>query len=237
MDDNTLDPPGTIAIVMDRPGDGGPAGDAWGLEVMLYARYLGFQAKLFSPKGFVLDATSPEGERFAPTIPTSPLGLAALAAQRGLGETMVTPQIASVADWYATYLEPLAGSDLIGEHIEVGCSIESIGHAEPLPEDDSVVEEDEDADLPPDFLIHWRDASGEAYEDRFEAIIDVRCIEIAAVSHLSALDAPDYYFSLGWRSNGSAQVDSVDFSQICQFFAALTERSKLDVYANLGGFS
>ena len=252
--ENILEPPGTIAILGSGPLT---------IELALYARYLGFSVTVLAaeeigaPLGRLPDAKPP-------SLFATPLGLAALAAQRGLGGTMVDLDVTNHRQWIENYYVPLIEADLLRGRFNQQAQIQSISFAppdakvqdretdqtDPLNEAGEVVNEDEDEDLlPPDFLITWVDADGQHHQDRFEAIIDARPGDQAGISAWPELapqpkhpantdDLPDFYLTLpDLTSNTPTDSEmAAAFERIRQTFAQLCDRETLDVYRNLGGF-
>ncbi|WP_164101076.1 FAD-dependent oxidoreductase [Candidatus Laterigemmans baculatus] len=245
---DTLDPPGRIAIL-----GGGPIG----IEAALYARYLGYSVVLFERDQLAARLLT-ESEGVPPAICTSPLGLAAVAAQRGLGGTTVELEPESCEAWARDYFLRIAESDLLSGRIRTATTVERLEWA---PEDEDS-EDSEDADgggsdeaeelaeddgpLPPDYLVHFVDSEGTAGVERFEAVIDARGSEAAWIGPGdepagepggepgAGEPLPAYLYRLGSRAAAGADYHA-GLVQIRELFAGLWGRPGLDVYANLGG--
>ncbi|XZE55435.1 hypothetical protein SH139x_001446 [Planctomycetaceae bacterium SH139] len=167
-----LEPPGTIAVI-----GGGPLG----IEAALYGRYLGYQVTLFEA-GRLAASLAADPTAIPPETCVSALGLAALAAQRTVGGTMITVKPTSHADWLSEYFEQLAEVDLLAGRIRLGVEVTRIDWAPPElegaelegpeadepeadePEPDGLADEqaeedaedDAAAEIPPDFLVFVR---------------------------------------------------------------------------------
>ena len=244
--DNTLEPPGTIAVL-----GGGPLA----IETALFARYLGFSVSLYSTDLLVAQLHK-FPENTTPTLLASPLGLASLAAQRGLGGTMVELDCPDYGTWINQYFRPLAEVDFLKGAIHSQVRLDRINLAQ--VEDDA----DADEDLPPDFVIEWTNgqaqpADREKHADRFEAIIDMRAHLVPGLGSISTNawfpsdvtwlgpgsevppSAPDYYLCLAELPDAALSDSDMlsGFQRIQKLFSLLCDRPKLDVYGSLGGFA
>lgn len=237
MTDDTLDPPGRIAIL-----GGGPIG----IEAAVYARYLGYSVVLFE-RGQLVSRLLAEPDQAPPTNCTSPLGLAAVAAQRGLGGTTVELMPATNEEWAREYFERLADSDLLSGRVRTSTTVERLEWAPEEDDSEDSDQEDEegaeeeaedDGPLPPDFLVHFVDAQGGAGVERFEAVIDARGEAAAWIGPGDepgeSEKPPAYFYRLGSRAAAGTDYRG-GLLQIRQLFATLWDRPGLDVYANLGG--
>jgi hypothetical protein len=119
-----LEPPGTIAVI-----GGGPLG----IEAALYGRYLGYQVTLFEADRLAASLAA-DPTAIPPETCVSALGLAALAAQRTVGGTMITVKPTSHAEWLSEYFEQLAEVDLLAGRIRLGAEVTRIDWAPPEPE-------------------------------------------------------------------------------------------------------
>lgn len=105
-----VDTPATIAIL-----GAGPIG----LEAALYARFLGYDVRVFD-QGEVAENVRRWGHvrMFTPfAMNASPLGLAALAAQDEDFRAPPEDALLSGLEWLEQYLRPLAQSDLLADHV------------------------------------------------------------------------------------------------------------------------
>ncbi len=239
--EDTLDPPGTIAII-----GGGPLG----IEAALYGRYLGYDVTLFEA-GQLVQGLRAAADHIAPQPCTTPLGIAAIAAQRGLGGTSVDLQIATIADWIGEYYDRLLDCDLLADRLHTWTEVthwedaplqaddpiaadEESAEAQEVEEDDAT-EEDEEG-IPPDFLVHFRTLDGQTHSRQFEALIDARgatSVPLAPAGYPNLEDRA-YLFVLGRKSDPEMDFAS-GLGQVRQIFAQLWGRASLDVYSNLGG--
>ena len=235
MTDDTLDPPGSICIL-----GGGPLG----IEAALYGRYLGYSVVLFEADRLVRSLRS-DPDRTPPDFCTSPLGLAAVAAQRGLGGTRAELHPESFQQWADEYFDPITASDLLSGRVRTETRVERL---ELAPEDELGEQPGEDADpeqdemdagdepAPPDFLVHYVAADGAAGVERCEAVIDARGGGALWIGpgEQPPETLPPYLYHLGTRA--AAGTDYRDgLKQIRALYANLWGRPALDVYANLGG--
>lgn len=257
--EDTLETPGTIAIL-----GAGPIG----IEAALYGRYLGYQVTLFEAKE---PCASLNENRMAPAPQhcTSPLGSAALAAQRtGRGGTTIEIEASTIGQWFDEYWAPLLNTDLLAGRIRSGVTVEALRLVPPEESDateeadasdevdasdeadmpseeasrqdgagESLYQEDEE-EIPEDYLVVWRAEDGSEQSERFEAILDARggnaawigpgdCIE-------TAVALPPYLAWIGSRKDSNSDYLS-GLADIREVFAVLSGRPHLDVYQNLGG--
>lgn len=231
MSDDTLDPPGSICIL-----GGGPVG----IEAALYGRYLGYSVILFEADRLVRSLRAAP-DHAPPDFCTSPLGLAAVAAQRGLGGTRADLHPESFQQWADEYFEPIAASDLLSGRVRTRTTVERLELApedelgdDQEPEQDELAEDDEPA--PPDFLVHYIGADGLAGIERCEAVIDARGAGSPWIGpgEQPSDPLPPYLYQLGTRAAAGADYRE-GLKQIRALYASLWGRSGLDVYANLGG--
>ena len=239
--ENTLDPPGTIAVL-----GAGPVG----IEAALYARYLGYDVTLFEsaqPLSQLRDRLSEP----PPQACSSPLGRAALAAQRGGGGTMVEIEPENLGEWLEQYFLPLLETDLLSGRVRAGCRVTELVLAA-MDADDAAdaannsegeleIEAEEDAsdeEIPPDFIVRYQSADGTALEQRFEAVIDARGCNADWIGPgpaiATASELPAYYYWLGKKLAADCTYES-GLEQIPPLFADLSGRGSLNVYRNLGG--
>lgn len=229
--EDTLDPPGTIAIL-----GGGPLG----LEAALYGRYLGYDVQLFEA-GQICQSLRGDAHAPVPSQYTTALGLAALAAQKGLGGTRAELAIKTQGEWITDYFERLAQCDLLADRVHTWSEVLEVTDAPLLDDegdgsldDNAQSDDDDEAPIPPDFLVHYKTLAGERQEDRFEAIIDARGLN-ARPSLIDQWPVPrSYYFPLGRLADPHTDFPK-GLEQLRCIFAQLWGRADLDVYQNLGG--
>lgn len=251
--EDTLETPGTIAIL-----GAGPIG----IEAALYGRYLGYQVTLFEAKE---PCASLNENRLdpAPQHCTSPLGSAALAAQRtGRGGTTIEIDASTIGQWFDEYWAPLLNTDLLSGRIRSGVTVEALrlvppeesdatDEADPSEEVDvhreeaaaedrageSIYLEDEE-EIPEDYLVVWRAEDGSEQSERFEAILDARGGNAPWIGPGDCIetadDLPPYLAWIGSRKNSNGDYLS-GLADIREVFAILSGRPHLDVYQNLGG--
>ena len=111
-----IDTPAKIAIL-----GAGPIG----LEAALYARFLGYQVDVFE-RGQIADNVTrwAHVRMFSPwNMNTSPLGLAALAAQDPTYQPPPPQSLLTGQEYLARYLHPLAETDLLTESIHAQTTV------------------------------------------------------------------------------------------------------------------
>ena len=157
----SVDTPATIAILGAGP---------MGLETALYARFLGYDVKLYE-RGTIADNVLRWGHvrMFMPfSRNCSRLGLAALAAQ----DDKYRPPNPSAPligrEWVRQYLLPLAQTDLLVDHIREHVTVVRVSRQELLKED--LPDLPERGDSP--FRILLREQSGSEYSEEADIVID-----------------------------------------------------------------
>jgi thioredoxin reductase len=156
-----VDTPATIAILGAGPS---------GLEAALYARFLGYAVVIFE-RGRVGEHLRQWGHvrMFSPFgMNCSPLALAALAAQDESWQPPADDALLTGGEFVARYLEPLAATDLLSDHIRVGHEVLAVGRENFLKED-APGSEDRGAF---DFRLLARDAEGREYIEQADVVID-----------------------------------------------------------------
>ena len=226
---NTLDPPGSIAIL-----GGGPVG----IEAALYGRYLGYQVTLFEADRLAASLWQTP-EQSAPANFASPLGVAALAAQRASGGTALDLEVTTCQQWAEDYFQRLGETDLLSGRIRLGQPVTRIAWAPPEEEGESEEaagdEEPSSDEVPADFFVFCSAADEEPVGERFEAIIDARGAQAPNLGpHSDGAPIAEYYFRVG-RCADPTMDYITGLDQIRSLFAALQDRPGLDVYRNLGG--
>ena len=234
---NTLDPPGTIAVLGAGP---------LGIEAALYARYLGYDVVIFESAGIA--QTVRQTPTAAPPDPcVSPLGIAALAAQRTVGGTHVELEPTTCEQWVTEYLEALADTDLLRDRIRLNTEVVRVEFASEsdVPYDaetdvsaedehDETSEEDSDP-VPPDFIIYSRVGQSDVTRYRCECIIDARGTGAQPLGPPAPAGSQvDYYLRIGELAAANTNY-VMGLDQIRRLFAELQDRPGLDVYGNLGG--
>jgi len=156
-----IDTPARLAILGAGP---------MGLEVALYARFLGYDVDVYE-RGRVAENVRRWGHvrLFSPfNMNRSPLGIAALTAQDPSYRPPGDSALLTGAEWIAAYLEPLAQSDLLADHLRLHTEVLAIGRPARLKGDDAGAE----ARREDDFRILVRDAEGHEFAGSAQAVID-----------------------------------------------------------------
>jgi len=156
-----IDTPARLAILGAGP---------MGLEVALYARFLGYDVDLFE-QGQVAENVRRWGHvpMFSPFgMNRSPLGLAALRAQDSDYRPPHDTALLTGHEWIAGYLEPLSQTDLLADHLRLRTKVLAIGRPDRLQGDDAGTEERRESD----FRILVRDVDGHEFVGTAQAVID-----------------------------------------------------------------
>ncbi|MCM2370505.1 hypothetical protein [Aporhodopirellula aestuarii] len=250
----TLDPPGTIAVVGTTHV---------GIETALYGRYLGYDVKLLagadtwaprSSQATSLHRIGPTfsgdwfarhwlgeqsiDERWSDPIPMmpdrclSPLALSAIAAQR---EDVPAALPVTMQEWIESGLQSLVETDLLRGRVHANTFVDSIELAAVLEDDEPSEDEEDDGDIPPDFLLKLR---GEAIGDDESNELRCECVIIADLPPECCrleFDPPAEYF---YRISSADHADAAEelragWQQIARIYAELAGRSDLDLYRPL----
>ena len=155
-----LDTPATIAVL-----GAGPIG----LETALYARFLGYEVNVYE-RGEVGDNVQQwqHVQLFTPFGQNStPLGLAALAAQ----DENFTPRdkhdLISGRQWLDEYLLPLARTDLLSGNIHTNTTVLGVGRTESLKHDPPSEDRGDEV-----FRLLLRNAAGQEFTEEADIVID-----------------------------------------------------------------
>ena len=152
-------PPASLAIV-----GAGPIG----LEAALYARYMGYRTFIYE-KGRVAENVLQWGgvRMFSPfLLNSSPLGLAALAAQNPDYRPPAPEDFVTGNEWVERYLQPLAESDLLADGIHTGVEVLQISR------DGFLKTELDQERADSEFRLLLRDRAGEESEQHVDGVID-----------------------------------------------------------------
>lgn len=117
-----IDTPARLAILGAGP---------LGLEAALYARFLGYDVEVFE-SGRVAEHVRQWAHlrMFSPfRHASSPLGVAAISAQDETYRAPGPDELLTGAQWLDRYLEPLAATDLIADHLRLGTRVLAVGRA------------------------------------------------------------------------------------------------------------
>lgn len=117
-----IDTPARLAILGAGP---------LGLEASLYARFLGYDVEVLE-SGRVAEHVRQWAHlrMFSPfRHASSPLGVAAISAQDGTYRAPGPDELLTGAQWLERYLEPLAATDLIADHLCLGTRVLAVGRA------------------------------------------------------------------------------------------------------------
>jgi hypothetical protein len=156
-----IDTPARLAIL-----GAGPIG----LEAALYARFLGYEVVIYE-RGRLAEHVRQWGHvpMFAPFGECSTtLGLAALQAQDASWQPPPPEARLHGAQWVAQYLEPLAHSDLLEDHLRLGTTVLAVGKEELLKGD--LPGSEARGDFP--FRVLSRGPDGMERIERFDGVLD-----------------------------------------------------------------
>lgn len=154
-----VDTPATIAIL-----GAGPIG----LEAALYARFLGYDVQLYD-RGAVGHHVRQWGHvrMYTPFAGNcSRLGLAALAAQDPRYRPPAADALLTGGQWLARYLEPLAQTDLLADHLLLQTTALQVTRAAAANRGDEAEAE------PPPFHLLVRDRDGSQRTEIADVVID-----------------------------------------------------------------
>jgi flavin-dependent dehydrogenase len=247
-----VDTPAAIAVI-----GAGPIG----LEAALYARYLGYDVRVYERARVVesLLAAPAAAPGVSWQSSTSPLGIAALAAQRRDWQPPAANTTRTNGDAAAEYFLPLAASDLLVDSVLVGTEVLSI-ERDASPDEQPVAE-----DEVPGFRLHVRDAAGERV-DTADVVIDASGAGAAAFQVLRStgevvdaerdqsgeirsaegsttnldprrlITAEMDFYVLGAKSapSGGSFTFLEGLAQIRDLFTIIGDRATLDLYATIG---
>jgi hypothetical protein len=156
-----IDTPARLAVI-----GAGPIG----LEAALYARYLGYDVVVYE-RGEVAEAVRQRGHvpLFAPfSDNASSLGLAAIQAQDEGYQPPAADALLTGDQWIASYLLPLAQTDLVADHLRLQTEVLAIGKEEMLKGDLPGHEDRGDWS----FRVLARDAAGRESVELFDGVLD-----------------------------------------------------------------
>jgi len=216
----TLEPPGTIAVIGAGP---------LGVEAALYGRFLGYDVTLLERES-VGSSMIDRAEDPIPMVPDrslSSLAVGALNAQYPEQTPRKFPE--TIGEWVERFLVPLTETDLLRGRVRAATSVTRI---DTIPRDsggEGDGEADDDEPVPPDFRLTLRREGDDVEFADFEAVI------LAIASNRPPelgfeLPAP-YFFRIGQRTEGDAEeVLNRGRREIVDTFARLAGRAGLDLY-------
>ncbi|MFO0817434.1 MAG: hypothetical protein U1A77_05805 [Pirellulales bacterium] len=117
-----IDTPARLAVLGAGP---------LGLEAAIYARFLGYDVEVFE-RGRVAEHVRQWAHlrMFSPfQQSSSPLGVAAISAQDENYRAPGPDELLTGAQWLERYLEPLAATDLLADHLRLGTRVLAVGRA------------------------------------------------------------------------------------------------------------
>jgi thioredoxin reductase len=160
-----IDTPAKLAIL-----GAGPIG----LEAALYARFLGYDVVIFE-QGRVcehvrrlshLRSFVPFGQM------SSPLGQAAIEAQNEQIQFPAADEFLTGGDWLARYLEPLAATDLLSDHLRLNTRVLSVGKEQVRKTDRNADLSDGDERGDWSFRLLVQDEQGNERIEEADAVLD-----------------------------------------------------------------
>jgi hypothetical protein len=214
--DAMLEPPAMLAILGATP---------LGVEAALYGRFLGYKAALLDEGTALAElrqrGAEPLGGPFREH--SSPLGLAALAAQNPDDAAPDPAAMLSAQRWVEAYLAPLLASDLLAESLREQTQIVSVERVEP-EWDESDAEADEGEEPMPQLLLTLRDRSGQESSIQVAMLID-------ALPSAPALSTEHLWPTpLARDAAGAPRPFAAGLKEIVALFAELRGRPDLDLY-------
>jgi flavin-dependent dehydrogenase len=197
-----------------------------GLEVALYARYLGYPAQVFEKQGMVAVNVLALGERPVGEFGglASRLGVSALRAQDTSWQAPTATDTLTAIEWHTKYLVLLAESDLVAEVLNLGSEVVEVARRD--TDDDAA------------FVIRVQKAGGGEETCEADFVIDATGPDSISWDGVWEVDdelgfgnpEADFYV-LG--AKGGAKTFLAGLAQIRDLFAILGEREDLDVYATM----
>ena len=194
-----------------------------GLEVTLYARYLGYVVHTFAEEKVCagvkrLGAAAMRGP-FRHNC--SPLGLAALEAHDPKYEHPPADEILTGRQWLDGYLLPLSRTDLIVDSLQLGHTVAAVEY---VPSDEILV-------------VRVGDDDGVERSENVDYVVDTRAQAYIGfpeskempTATFATSDAEDFFVV-------AAATFPSGLDQIRRIFAKVGERDDLDIYATLKRF-
>jgi thioredoxin reductase len=156
-----IDTPACLAIL-----GAGPIG----LEAALYARFLGYEAVVYE-RGQIAESVQQWGHvrMFTPFgMNRTTLGLAAIQAHDESYQPPADAELLTGREWIERYLLPLAGTDLLSEHLRLNTTVLAVGKEELLKGDLQGHADRGDWS----FRVLSRDAEGVERVELFDGVLD-----------------------------------------------------------------
>jgi len=239
--ENTLDPPGRIAVIGAGP---------LGIEAALYGRFLGYEVTVFESHqiGYSLRQSIDAPLPMLPDRCLSPLAVSALKAHDGgivtAGDVTLPT---TTAAWVRDGLQRLVDTDLLRDRVRCDHRVVAIkpcdvdmdsgatdGYAEHDEADNAENPEGDfyvDGDVPPDYVVAV-EHDGDVTDHTFECvIIAIGTGDAAAIDGLGNLDGAAYLFRIGsTRGDDDEATLHRGWHDIVDVFAQLGGRPGLDMY-------
>lgn len=230
MNDETLDPPGSIAVIGAGP---------LGCEAALYGRFLGYDVTLIESRavGNSIRRKSDQPLAMMPDRCLSPLALQALETQRVSSDAEKMRLPTTYGQWVSQALEPLTETDLLRGRLRCPSRVLQIDQVPltELREGESSNKENAESNsqpselIPPDFRLTWQNLQGDQDCIDFESVI----LAVGDSSEIRLgfdLPAP-YFFRIGFNRSGDDATDlAAGHKQIVAVYASLAGRAELDLY-------
>lgn len=249
INDMTLDPPGSIAVLGTTP---------IGIEAALYGRSLGYDVRLFAglDRWLTPECAREDCRRIGPTFHSDwfanewlretsisdkydePLPMMPDRCLSSLARSAIISQCEdalrvlpnTMRQWIEDGLWQLTQTDLLRKRTFAETFIDSI---ELMPVD--VDDNPDDEELPPDFRLHL---SGKPISEEYESHLDCECVIVAGLPvdefQLSFELPCDYLFVIGQKTEPTiteaAEHLREGYRQIASVFAQLAGRAELDLY-------
>lgn len=213
MDDLTLDPPGSIAVVGAGP---------LGIETSLYGRFLGYDVTLVEAE-VIANSLRPHRDQPLPMSPDrclSPLAISALQSQYPDFATSTKPL--TIGQWVDDALVPLTETDLLRGRLMCPARVTQIETIKVQWED-----EEPSQDIPPDFRLFFQGSN--------QLTLDCEAVILAGGQddqiNLSFETPAAYLFRIRPPESENAEDDFwAGLRQIVSVFAQLAGRADLDLY-------
>ena len=226
--ENTLDPPGRIAVVGAGP---------LGIEAALYGRFLGYEVTVFE-KGQIGQSLRKRLDDPLSMLPDrclSPLAVSALKAHDGGLAMPGDPTFPmTTGQWVTSGLARLASTDLLLDRVLTEHEVIAVSTCEETADDVLDDDDDEtyiDGEVPPDFRLSIHHQQ-ETVSFECEAVIFAighACDD--SIVNFSTLATAPYLFRIGQRDfGGEEETLHHGWHEIVRIFAMLGGRQGLDLY-------